>query len=66
MRSSNPNDHVEKCPECGKKTLYYIERDTEILVECDCGYRLVLKYKRGTMAIPKGLKSLEEFNANQL
>lgn len=61
MRSPNPNDYVEKCPECGKKTLYLVERDTEIVEECDCGYRLVLKYKRGTMAIPKSQKSLEVF-----
>ena len=57
----NPNDDAEKCPECRKKTLYLIERDTEIVEECDCGYRLVLKYKRGTMAIPKEQKLLEAF-----
>jgi hypothetical protein len=58
---SNPNDIVDRCPECGERTLYTVDRDTEVAEECDCGYRLVLKYKRGTMSIPKGVVKLEDF-----
>lgn len=57
----NPNDITDKCPECGKKTLYTVDRDTEITEECDCGYHMVLKYKRGTMSIPKEQVKLEAF-----
>lgn len=58
---SNPNDIAEECPDCGMMTLYEVERDTEITLECDCGYRWVLKYKRGTMSIPKEQVKLEAF-----
>lgn len=58
---NNPNDITEECPSCGKKTAYEVERDTEIAIECDCGYHWVLKYKRGTMGIPKEQVKLEAF-----
>lgn len=58
---SNPNDIADKCPECGCKTLYTVDRDTEIALECDCGYHWVLKYKRGTMSIPRSQLKLEAF-----
>ena len=61
MRKCNHNDIAEKCPGCGEITLYEVERDTEISLECDCGYHWVLKYKRGTMDIPKGCVKLEAF-----
>ena len=58
---SNPNDDTEPCPECGEDTAYLVERDTEIAIECDCGYHWVLKYKRGTMDVPKAQVKLEAF-----
>ena len=59
--SNDPNDDVELCPGCGKKTAYIIDRDTTISLECDCGYYWVIKYKRGTMSIPGSQKRLEGF-----
>lgn len=58
-RASNPNDDVELCSGCGKRTAYVVNRDTEIVLECDCGYRSVIKYKRGTMIIPGCQNRLE-------
>lgn len=58
---SNPNDITERCPGCGENTAYIVERETEIALECDCGYHWVLKYKRGIMSIPKNQSNLGAF-----